>query len=342
MELMYRYVLYIGIFASALFLLLAILKKKKAKEYTKGIKLANTYVIDKDPYYRRKIRQFKVLSFLVMVSVICSLIFTSVLCARPYKRELHQEDKYCRDIILCLDISTSVDEVNKKLVKELISTVERLKNERFGIVIFNTSPVLLSPLTDDYEYIIECLENVEKALDVRIKTSNNPFYYPSDYYYWDAYISDGTLVGNTERGSSLIGDGLAATVNNFSTKDVDRTKIVIFATDNDPYGDCIIDLPEAAKICRDRGITVYGIGTRDMTSANLNEMKTCVEMTGGEFFVEGKSGTFDSIVDKVESHSENLVKGPTIVTDVDYPKKAFVVMLISLFSMFIIMRLLKE
>lgn len=342
MELMYRYVLYIGIIISILFVLFYFFKKAKEKKYNGGVKLANTFLIDDEAYYKRRKNIYKVLSYLSVFFLLCSIISSAYLCSRPYKREMHTEDKYCRDIILCLDVSTSVDEVNMKLVKQLVSTVEKLKGERFGIVIFNTSPVLLSPLTDDYEYIIECLENIRTALEMRIKMNNSLFYYPDDWYYWNAYISDGTLVGNEERGSSLIGDGLASTMNNFSKDDSNRTKIVIFATDNDPYGESLISLPDAAKMCRDRGITVYGIGTHDMSQINMQEMKSSVELTGGEFFIENKSNTFDDIVKRVESHSENLVPGQTYYTDVDYPEKPFYALVASVLLLFVVLRFMRK
>ena len=341
MELKYRFVLYIGFAAAVLISILLLIKKKKQTKYADGVKLANTYVLDKDDYYLEKIKLYKAFSVGMALSLIVSILCTTILCARPYERKKIVEDKYCRDIILCLDVSTSVDELNAKLMGELIDMVGSLEKERFGIVIFNTSPVLLTPLTDDYEYIQETLGNIEKAMKNRVKMYNS-FFYPDDWYYWESYISDGTLVGNEERGSSLIGDGLAATVNNFSSVDEDRTKIVIFTTDNDPYGKEIVPLKTAAEICKQRGITVYGIGTKEMTSHNMKEMKNAMEVTGGEFFLEEESGTFDAIVKRIESHSESLVPGDTYYVDLDRPRGMYILTLISVICVFLFARLLRE
>ncbi|MFR5029176.1 MAG: hypothetical protein ACLTDF_10800 [Coprococcus sp.] len=73
--------------------------------------------------------------------------------AKPYTSRRMQDEKYCRTSF-CVStyqhpwiISTRICWTSSK------KTVDELQGERFGIVIFNTSPVLLTPLTDDYEYV---------------------------------------------------------------------------------------------------------------------------------------------------------------------------------------------
>ena len=189
------------------------------------------------------------------------MIVSILLMARPYKKVVAQKESYNRDIILCLDISTSVDDLNLELVKNLKETVNHLKGERFGIVIFNSSAVLLSPLTEDYEYIIDVLDQLESCLEGHnlgnSKLSDN-------WLYQSSYLMDGTLVGNEERGSSLIGDGLASTVYNFPNLEEKRSRSIIFSTDNDLEGTPLVTLSQAADICKENNVTVYGIGTANM------------------------------------------------------------------------------
>lgn len=181
--------------------------------------------------------------------------------ARPYKKVVVQKESYNRDIILCLDISTSVDDLNLELVKNLKEMVNHLKGERFEIVIFNSFAVLLSPLTGDYEYIIDVLDQLESCLEGHnlgnSKLSDN-------WLYQSSYLMDGTLVGNEERGSSLIGDGLASTVYNFPNLEEKRSRSIIFSTDNDLEGTPLVTLSQAAEICKENNVTVYGIGTANM------------------------------------------------------------------------------
>ena len=71
-------------------------------------------------------------------------------------------------------------------------------------------------------------------------------------------------------------------------------------------------------------------------------MKDAVESTGGAFFLEETSGTYDKIVELIEGHSENLVKGDTYYIDHDLPKKAFIRVLIGFAAMKLFARLLRK
>lgn len=340
MELKYPIFIAAGVFTIVCFLFIYLLKKKKKQDYISGIKVANTFYLNEDTYYKRKKRLYKLYMGMLMVSICTAIMSASVLLARPQKVEKITDERYCRDIILCLDVSTSVDYLNKNLVEQLKNTVENLKGERFGIIIFNTSPVLVSPLTDDYEYIIEQLDNIEKGLKTRIDVEKSGKF-PDDYLYWDQYISSGTLVGNEERGSSLVGDGLASSVFHFSVDEKDRPRIVIFATDNDVYGEQIVTLPEAAKLCKEKNVVVYGVGTKEMYETDLEEMKLAVEATGGAFYLEEESGTFKKIVENIEAKSEGLVKGNTFVREVDYPGVPFIILSISCLFMYVVSKKLR-
>jgi hypothetical protein len=342
MDLKYRFVIYLAVFVAGILVVLYFALQNRSKRYERGVKLAGTYFINKDRYYLKKKKLYIAYVIGLWVFVVATIISTSYLIARPFYRQKITEEKYARDIILCLDVSTSVDELNARLLGELKDTVTNLSNERFGIVIFNTSPVVLSPLTNDHEYTLEALSNVQKALDYRIKYNSFWWYnFDDEFYYLNEYISSGTLVGNELRGSSLIGDGLAACIRNFS-EDEDRTKIIIFCTDNDPYGEELIPVKEAAALCKERNITVYGIGTKEMTTENLVSMREAVEMTGGAFFLEESSGTYESIIDMIESKSENLVPGSTYYVDHDLPTNAFYALLISFTGLLVFAKLLKK
>ena len=257
------------------------------------------------------------------------VVSTFLLMSKPYTSKRVQDEKYCRDIILCIDISTSVDYLNENLLDKLKKTVDELKGERFGIVIFNTSPVLLTPLTDDYEYVKDQLDLIAQCLKSRNEVNlDDAFSSGYDWIYYQAYISSGTLIGNEQRGSSLIGDGLAAAAIDFSDADKERTKVVIFSTDNDIQGTPVATLDEAADICVSNNVTVYGVGTKEMTPENKKSMKNAVEKTGGKFYLEEESGSFGEIVSSIEKLSKNLVK--VRMVDVETPELLypFVLMLV--------------
>lgn len=341
MELKHGYVLIAGIVFSVIVALLHIFLKKRKKSYKDGTKIYNMAFVKDHAYLKRRKKLHRLLSVFVVLSLFAGVIAVSVLVARPYKSKVKKANIHSRDIILCMDVSTTVDSMNESLVDELIDTVNSLKGERFGIIIFNTSPVLLCPLTDDYEFVVEQLENIKTALKVRIDFDTHGIW-NDDYFYWNQYISGGTLVGNEQRGSSIIGDGLASTVYHFSNKDKKRTRIVIFTTDNDVYGTEIFDLPEAAELCRENNIIVYGIGTKEMYKSDKKEMQESVELTGGKFYLEEEKETFTEIVNDIQSQSSSLVQGKTYVVDTEFPRAAFIAALCSVMVLFMSLRLLRR
>lgn len=329
MAIKYHIVLYAGLAIALFMLVFVFVKYKKTKEYAGGKKIAGLICQEDEAYFRKRKILYK--TGLTATLICCVLVVVSafLLMAKPYTSRRMQDEKYCRDIILCIDISTSVDYLNENLLDKLKKTVDELQGERFGIVIFNTSPVLLTPLTDDYEYVKDQLDLIAQCLKSRNEVNlDDAFSSGYDWIYYQAYISSGTLIGNEQRGSSLIGDGLAAAAIDFSDADKERTKVVIFSTDNDIQGTPVATLDEAADICVSNNVTVYGVETKEMTPENKESMKNAVEKTGGKFYLEEESGSFGEIVSSIEKLSKNLVK--VRMVDVETPELLypFVLMLV--------------
>lgn len=329
MAIKYHIVLYAGLAIALFMLVFVFVKYKKTKKYAGGKKIAGLICQEGEAYFRKRKILYK--TGLTATLICCVLVVVSafLLMAKPYTSRRMQDEKYCRDIILCIDISTSVDYLNENLLDKLKKTVDELQGERFGIVIFNTSPVLLTPLTDDYEYVKDQLDLIAQCLKSRNEVNlDDAFSSGYDWIYYQAYISSGTLIGNEQRGSSLIGDGLAAAAIDFSDADKERTKVVIFSTDNDIQGTPVATLDEAADICVSNNVTVYGVGTKEMTPENKESMKNAVEKTGGKFYLEEESGSFGEIVSSIEKLSKNLVK--VRMVDVETPELLypFVLMLV--------------
>lgn len=342
MAIKYHIVLYAGLAIALFMLVFVFVKYKKTKKYAGGKKIAGLICQEDEAYFRKRKILYK--TGLTATLICCVLVVVSafLLMAKPYTSRRMQDEKYCRDIILCIDISTSVDYLNENLLDKLKKTVDELQGERFGIVIFNTSPVLLTPLTDDYEYVKDQLDLIAQCLKSRNEVNlDDAFSSGYDWIYYQAYISSGTLIGNEQRGSSLIGDGLAAAAIDFSDADKERTKVVIFSTDNDIQGTPVATLDEAADICVSNNVTVYGVGTKEMTPENKESMKNAVEKTGGKFYLEEESGSFGEIVSSIEKLSKNLVK--VRMVDVETPELLypFVLMLVLFVGMLGLGRWLK-
>ena len=343
MELKFQFMLYIGVALVVAFMIYAIRKgrKKQDSEFTDGRKIASMEMIRNVPYYKRRMFYYRWGSRLVYFACLVGIFASCFMIARPSTTKKIPEDMYNRDIILCLDVSSSVDEQNLSLITQLKSVVSDLEGERFGIIIFNTSSTVVSPLSDDYEYTMKQLDKISSGIQARYNILRRYSYNKEDYVKLQ-YVEGGTLVGSEERGSSLIGDGLASTIFNFSKYDEKRTRIVIFSTDNELQGMNLIDLTEAAKMCKDEKIIVYGIGTEDMDYDDMNEMRMAVESTGGKFFLQSASGTYSQIVSEIEKLSKAKVKGKKITVVTDYPALPYIILLSSTFVMFGFAKLIKR
>lgn len=323
MELKYDFLIYVSIFIVLVCAVAFVLGVRRKKKYSTGKKIASLGYIENTKALKSRKIVYRILTIVSMVSCVAALVFCIFMAARPYEMVTYEEERFSRDIIICMDISTSVDDLNMAMINRLKKTVKSLKNERIGVVIFNTTPVLICPLTNDYEYVIEVLDGVSEGLRARnagllsfIGTDN--FY---DSYYASQFISSGTLIGNDLRGSSLIGDGLAGAAYSFmDNEDKDRTKVIIFTTDNEVEGEPVVTLSQAADICAQKDIVVFGIGTARMKQDCEDDMKVAVVKTGGTYYRENESGSMTSIVDSIEEMSGSLVAGIKDIRIVDHPE----------------------
>lgn len=331
MELMYPFVILVII---VILIFVLVIKNKKDDKYKNGIKVANTQYIKSIPYYKEIVKKQKFFSAIVICFAIISIIFSSILIARPVTSKVTEETKYSRDIFLCMDVSTSVNDLNENLVSTLKDTVKNLQGDRVGISIFNTSSTLIVPLTDDYDYVLDTLENLQKAL----KVNNEADYKNEDFYYLQQYIRAGTLVGNPERGSSIISDGLASCVYNFPDLNENRSRIIIFSTDNEMSGEPIITLSEAANLCKEKNITVYPIAPSSVRKTDLEGLKSVAEVTGGEVYTETTSNTTTSIVKNINEKAKSVTKTSVKKDKVDVPFIPFTILVCSILILVILDR----
>ncbi len=353
MELRHTFVIYICLAVVLLLIFLSFLDLHKKQKFSKGKKIVIPDYLKDEKYYQKKKVIYRILKIVTGIACVVAVCASAVIMARPYTQKTIVETKYSRDIFLCMDISTSVDALNEQLVTKLKGVVEELTNERVGIVIFNTSPIILCPLTDDYEYVISVLDQVAVSLAARqelyalIEEDEDFSMEWDDYYEWirlDNFISSGTLVGNEERGSSIIGDGLAATAYDFPElkEDTDRVRIIIFSSDNDIQGTPLVTLGEAADICKENNILVYGIGTNFMLEEDRVEMKQAVEKTGGRFYLEEESGTMAQIVDDINRLGLNMIESEKYCVESEHPNVPVIILTISVALMFVFIKFAKR
>ena len=231
------------------------------------VALANTERLRALPEYRRAVRRHR---WLVAggVSLVALLSVDAVLgAARPVQRVTLVDQKDNRDIVLCLDVSGSMVDVDAEVVATFVRLAEGFRGERVSMVIFNSSAVPVFPLTDDYDFVSDQLRRAQRSLV--LLDPKDPFF-------------AGTLNGE---GSSLIGDGLATCVRSFDHPELPRARSVILASDNEAAGKSLFTLPEGGQLARSGGIQVYGINPSDSPSSSAAvQMRTVVETTGGIYF----------------------------------------------------------
>ena len=338
MELKYVIALYVCAAIALSFIIFSFIRFRRRKKFKGGTKAAEPEYVRTIPYFRRKMRMYKFLKFVLSTSIIANILISGYLMSVPYKTEVTEVQHMNRDIILCMDISTTVDHLNFELVGKLKEVVENLNGERFGIVIFNTSPLYLVPLTTDYEQVLNELDIIEEALELRYDYYEGNGGYSNRLIELDRYISDGTLIGNQDRGSSIIGDGLAAAALDFNNieEDPGRSRIILFSTDNDLQGDEIITLPDAAQLCVDRGITVYGIGTEQMYPSDKRMMKNAVELTGGQFYYGEDSRVVSDIIANIQEHVATMDTVEYEISEHITPEIPFMILLISMAFMILL------
>lgn len=358
MELMYKQAIVIGVVVLAAVLGIAFfIKKKKSDEYTTGIRAANTQKLRNTALYKKLNKRYNILRCILVAGLIGSILSSLVLVARPFRTEEVMSGVKKRDIILCLDVSYSLYDLNYEITDYLKSVVAGLKGDRFGVSIFNTSTVTYVPLTDDYDYVITKLDELSEYFTLQKEYMENYEDNPNFSYmdlneeerehydeisYKLRYYNAGTLYNNMTRGSSLIGEGLATALYTFPyLDDSERTRVIIMCTDNElnATGREIMNLKEASDACAKNKVTLFGIFPSEEKfydpmsynySSCLGEFKSAVEKTGGKFYVRTQDQSVSEIVQDIQKQEAMVVKTVMSNQSVDLPQVPFIVLLLCL------------
>jgi hypothetical protein len=218
------------------------------------------------------------------------------LTMRPVTDRELERDVRNRDVMLCLDVSTSMNELDAIVLREFAELAAGLRGERIGLTIFNGSAITVFPLTDDAEFIEATLEEAARSLGQRKRSF---------------------VEGTEEGGTSLIGDGLASCAMRFDAGERGRSRSIVFATDNALAGDPILQLPAAAALVREAEIRMYAIAAADrITAENAAELRAAALSTGGAFFETDERSTTANVVDEIgRLEASRLDVPPEVVAD---------------------------
>lgn len=331
MELVYPLALFVG---APVVLLLFLVRFNKKDTYRKGNKVANAEFVESNPYYKKLMTQYRIFGSIAILSLLVSTWASLAMMARPVEVETVTEEIRNRDIFICMDISGSVDETNLELMDHLRTVVEELDGERFGITIFNARSVLLIPLTTDYEYIMDMLDELERSFEeslVMTKYAEGEALSPAEYdillnFDYEKYYFKygGTL---SDVGSSFIGDGLATCLYNFSDLETnpDRARVIIMTTDNELNGTPLLTIQEAADLCTKHDVKVFGIAPDHIMDEEV--FKNAILSTGGGYYRTSDENAYAQLVNDIKSTDATIIeKTETIVYD--QPEVLFIVLII--------------
>lgn len=284
-----------------------------------GLRLAHTDRIRVLPRFqhlaRRRLRWLVLDLCFVAVAVVGAL----VLVARPVAVAGDSREMRGRDVMLCLDVSGSMTEVDQVVIASYIDLLGRLQGERIGLVVWDSAGVMAFPLTDDYIAIEEQLHSVAAALEQRdgMPVLDGPDEEPAEVEPVEPVEPVDDLDGRAliaaarvGRGSSLIGDGLMSCLLRFDQRAAQRSRTVVLATDNQLAGPPIFTLAEAGERAVEDRILVMGITPNVSAGAQRDEFRTVVESTGGQLMDLVDDPAMEArIVHAIETQQRRAIMG---------------------------------
>ncbi len=244
----YPWVLLVALVGFIVAVLIAIAGQKKRRKKLLKAKnykpIANTARTRNLPEYKSAQRKYRLLLVVLAFLFLIAFGSTAMVAARPVSVTVSKPTYENRDIMLCLDVSGSMDEYNEEILEYFTKLLDEFKGQRVGLTIFNGVPMTLAPLTDDYDMLSELFTDFRE----------NQSAYNTALYYADSTA-----------GQSAIGTGVVGCVNSFDKLgESKRSRIIILATDNeDPRKDPPVTLTQAAAYAKHYGITIYGLATGD-------------------------------------------------------------------------------
>ncbi|MFC6152303.1 vWA domain-containing protein [Nocardioides yefusunii] len=219
--------------------------------------------------------------------LVLAVLGVALLSARWVGIDDDAEEMRNRDVVLCMDVSGSMQPVVDDVLTTWTRLTHTLDGERLALVMFDGNAVTSFPLTDDYDYVRAALERARVEL------------------------ADGDLAGTrAERsGSSLIGDGLASCATHFDRRDEKRSRTVVLATDNLVSGDAVYTLAQATDVAMENGVMVYGVVPTGNTPVATDELRTETARTGGDVLVLDPTSDTTSVViaEAVTSQQKSVI-----------------------------------
>lgn len=322
-----------------------VVRRKQAKNGISGkdtLWVANSGYVAELPTFKRRVRVYRVTQLLGIGTLFIAILATSFLIARPTKVITVDPHTANRDIVLCLDISGSMIEYDQELVEIFAELSQSFSGERIALSVFNSTSRIVFPLTDDYELVREELQIAYEALDPNVMFTNSQ-------KVLDRYLLFTAGANGETEGSSLIGDGLANCALQFEHQtfvnpgDEERSKSIIFATDNALEGVPVYTLPQAADLATELGVSLIGLyGAGNASSDQEREFEEVFTGAGGKYFYSGDPSAVDAIVEDILAGQAVDTEAAPIITKTEQVGPWFWWILVGLGAYLVVQRSLGE
>lgn len=285
-----------------------------------GVPVAHSERLTALPAYQALVRRYRTALAGALAALVVLAGAAALLVARPSTVDVVEPESAKRDIVLCLDVSGSMTEVDARIAETFADLAEGLDGDRVGLYLFDSSAVQAFPLTDDYDFVREQLLGYGQAFESTGEDGTS---------YWT-----GTDLGD---GASLIGDGLASCVLGFDGGSSSvRPRSVVLATDNYVNGAALLTLDEAGELAGDRDVRVYALNPADRSATGgsaddvATELRDVAEGTGGGYWALDDAGAVEGIVSEIDAREAGLFEGTRRLVVLDAPGVPAVVGLLAL------------
>jgi len=316
MELMHTWVPWAWLGAAALVVLavLVVRRLRRRRAAAGALRMAHGERLADLPRYRALARRYRLFAAVAVLATLMALASAAALSARVIEQHVSTPEQRTREIMLCLDVSGSMQDSDLAILRTYEQLVEEFQGERIGLTIFDSSAASIFPLTTDYDYVAQELERVRGSFDYDYDSP-----YPSIY--------SGTSLGD---GSSLIGDGLASCVLRFEKTDEKRSRSIILATDNYTAGDQLVTLTQAGALAQQQDILIYAIdpnGSRygsEYISDETRELKQVAGDSGGRYFGISDERAVPQVTTAIRSREAARSKGTPVRSFTDEPRRVVI------------------
>lgn len=225
-----------------------------------GMVVARVYRLRELPRFRQLAKRQSMMASVGLCCWVVAGLGAALCMSRLIGVDDQAKEIQTRDVVLCLDVSASMADINRDIIGSYLGLVDELTEERIGLVVFDSAAITVMPLTTDKAVITDQLTQLRD----RIGQGRIP----------------GTFLG--DHGSSLIGDGLASCVSRFDQLNDDRARVIVLATDNLVSGSPIYSLPQAVDLAVARHIVVFGIAPDSIEREGVTQLRQETQRSFGD------------------------------------------------------------